>query len=122
MARKVTGAASREQELYLRHAEMCKVLSHPTRLEAINMLREGEMNVTELARRLNTTLGNLSQHLIMMRQRGMLASRKEGNVVYYHLANPKMLKAFDILREVLFEQLEREGELVKGHGQRSGRE
>jgi len=122
MARKLARPASRDQELYLRHAEMCKVLSHRTRLEVINMLRDGEMNVTELARRLNTTLGNLSQHLVMMRQRGILASRKEGNVVYYHLANPKMLKAFDILREVLFEQLEREGELVRGHSQGSGRQ
>ena len=121
MAIKAGGSDRRDQELYLRHAEMCKVLSNPIRLEVINTLREGEMSVTELSKQLSTALGNLSQHLVMMRRRGMLVSRKEGNLVYYRLVNPKMLKAFDILREVLFEQLEREGDLVRGHSARTGK-
>jgi DNA-binding transcriptional ArsR family regulator len=49
----------------------------------------------------------------MMKERGILNSRKEGNVVYYRLANPKMLKAFDILRETLFERISREGALIR---------
>ena len=121
MARKFGGSDRRDQELYLRHAEMCKVLSNPIRLEVINTLREGEMSVTELSKQLSTALGNLSQHLVMMRRRGILVSRKEGNLVYYRLANTKMLKAFDILREVLFEQLEREGDLVRGRSARTGK-
>lgn len=107
-----------EHELYKCHADMCKVFSHPTRLEILNILREEELSVSELARRLKLAMGNLSQHLNMMKQRRVLVSRKDGNNVYYRLANPKMLKAFDLIREILFEQMQRESVLVR-HMQRA---
>jgi len=102
-----------ERELYRCHADMCKVFSHPTRLEILNVLREEEMSVSDLARRLGVAIGNLSQHLNMMKQRRVLASRKEGNNVYYRLANPKMLRAFDLIRQTLLEQMQRESVLVR---------
>jgi len=102
-----------EKRIYELHASMCKVFSNPKRLGIINILREGEMNVGELSKRLDIPIGNLSQHLNMMKDRGILNSRKEGNVVYYRLANPKMLKAFDILREILFERISREESLIR---------
>ncbi|MBI4457118.1 MAG: winged helix-turn-helix transcriptional regulator [Acidobacteria bacterium] len=102
-----------ELELYRHHADMCKVFSHPTRLQILNTLREQEMSVSDLAGRLKVTIGNLSQHLNMMKQRRVLVSRKEGNVVFYRLSNPKMLKAFDLIREILSEQMRRESLLVR---------
>src|SRR3972149_5376593 len=107
-----------ERELYRVHADMCKVFSHPTRLEILNALREDEMSVSNLARRLKVAIGNLSQHLNMMKQRRVLMSCKEGNVVYYRLANPKMLKAFDLIREILLEQMQRQSVLVR-HAERT---
>ncbi len=101
-----------EKKIYEYHAEMCKVFSHPTRLEIINTLREGEMNVTDISTRIGIDMGNLSQHLGMMRDRRILVTRKGGNVVYYRLANPKMLNAFDILREILIEQIKKDGNMV----------
>jgi len=47
-----------------------------------------------------------------MRDRRILTPRKEGNVVYYRLTNPKMLNAFDILREILIEQIKKDGTLA----------
>lgn len=102
-----------EHELYRCHADMCKVFSHPTRLEILNVLREEEMSVSELAKRLGVAIGNLSQHLNMMKQRRVLDSRKEANNVYYRLANPKMLKAFDLIRQILLEQMQRESVLIR---------
>lgn len=102
-----------ERELYKWHADMCKVFSHPTRLEILNVLRAQEMPVTELARRLGVTIGNLSQHLNMMKQRRVLTSRKEANNVYYRLANPKVLGAFDLIREILMEQMGHESVVVR---------
>ncbi|MBI4331537.1 MAG: helix-turn-helix transcriptional regulator [Chloroflexi bacterium] len=93
---------------------MCKVFSHPKRLELINVLREKEMSVGDLSERLGLAIGNLSQHLAMMKQRRILASRKEGNMVYYRIANPKLLDAFDILREMLFEQIRQDAALIPG--------
>jgi ArsR family transcriptional regulator len=61
----------------------------------------------------------------MMKQRRVLASRKQGNQVFYRLANPKMLQAFDLIREILYEQMKQHGlfarELEQERGRRSAR-
>jgi len=113
MARHASHRRTQQLEVFSRHAEMCKVFSSPIRLQILNILREREMSVSSLADRLGVAIGNLSQHLNMMKQRRVLVSRKDGNVVYYRLANPKMLKAFDLIREILFEQMQRESVLVQ---------
>lgn len=102
-----------EDQIYAYHAEMCKVFSHPKRLELINLLRDDEMSVGELSQKLGLTPANLSQHLAMMRERHILLTRKEGNMVYYRIANPKLLRAFDILREMLFEQIRQDAALIR---------
>ncbi|MBI4284427.1 MAG: helix-turn-helix transcriptional regulator [Chloroflexi bacterium] len=103
-----------EDQIYSYHAEMCRVFSHPKRLELINLLRENEMSVGELSQKLGLSPANLSQHLAMMRERRILLARKEGNSVYYRIANPKLLKAFDLLREILFEQIRQDAALIVG--------
>lgn len=103
-----------EDQLYSYHAEMCKVFSHPKRLELINTLRDKEMSVGELGKILGLAKANLSQHLAMMRERHILVSRKEGNVVYYRIANPRLLQACDMLREILFEQIRQDAALIRG--------
>ena len=102
-----------QAEVYARHAEMCKVFSHPLRLQIFNTLRDKEMSVSDMAGRLQVAIGNLSQHLNMMKQRRVLITRKDGNIVYYRLGNPKILTALDLIREILFEQMQREGMIVR---------
>lgn len=102
-----------EKMIFELHAKLCKALSNPKRLEIIATLREREMSVGELSERLAIPIGNISQHLNMMKGVGMLNSRKEGNAVYYSLATPKMLEAFDILRDILFERISREEAMRK---------
>ncbi|MBI4302594.1 MAG: helix-turn-helix transcriptional regulator [Chloroflexi bacterium] len=103
-----------EHDIYQRHAEMCQVFSHPKRLEIINVLREREMTVGQLAGHLGLSPANLSQHLSMMKERRVLESRREGNAVLYRVANSKLLSAFDLLRQILLEQLRAEGKLAEG--------
>ncbi len=103
-----------EEQLYAYHAEMCKVFSHPKRLELISVLRDREMSVGNLSERLGLSSANLSQHLAMMKERRILVARKEGNVVYYRIANPRLLEAFDLLREILFEQIRQDAALIQG--------
>jgi ArsR family transcriptional regulator len=102
-----------EDQIYFYHAEMCKVFSHPKRLELINVLRDKEMSVGELSQKLGLAIGNLSQHLAMMRERRILVSRKEGNMVYYRIANLRLLEAFDLLKEILFEQIRQDAALIQ---------
>lgn len=101
-----------EDQVYTYHAEMCQVFSHPKRLEVIDILRDGEMTVTELSQKLGLSIGNLSQHLSMMKERHILHSRKEGNMVYYRIVNPKLIQVFDMMREMLFEQIRQDAALI----------
>ena len=102
-----------EDQIYAYHAEMCQVFSHPKRLEVINVLRDGEMTVTELSQKLGLAIGNLSQHLSMMKERRLLLSRKEGNQVFYRIANPKLISCFDMMREMLFDQIRQDAALIQ---------
>ncbi|HKZ03435.1 MAG TPA: metalloregulator ArsR/SmtB family transcription factor [Pyrinomonadaceae bacterium] len=99
--------------LYERHAEMCKVFSNPTRLMILNVLRETEFTVAAIGEKLRIAPGTVSPHLLMMKRQRVLSSRKEGNQVFYRLVNPRMLKAFDLIRDVLYEQMNHEGTLTR---------
>ena len=113
MARHHSRTTDARAEIYARHAEMCKVFSHPLRLRILDTLRDKEMSVSDMASRLRVAIGNLSQHLNMMKQRHVLVTRKDGNIVYYRLADSKILAAFDLIREILLEQMQRESTIVR---------
>ena len=104
------------KELYEIHAEMCKVFSNPTRLEILNLLRDKELSVTELIEITKLSQANISQHLSIMRAKGIVISNRKGKNIYYKLANPKIIKAFDIIREVLSERMEKRKENFQGGG------
>lgn len=102
-----------ERNLYKLHAGICHTLANPKRLEIIESLRTREMSVTELTKVLEISQSNLSQHLALMRQRGILTSRREGLNVFYSLSNPKITQACDLMRQVLLEYLEAGVELAR---------
>ncbi len=101
-----------DKEFYRRHAQMCGVFAHPLRLELLQLLHErGECTVGDLAEATGVRMANLSQHLAVMRSTNMVLSRKEGLSVYYRLADPRIMQAFDLITEVLLGHLAREKEL-----------
>ncbi len=103
-----------EQRIFELHAEICKVLSHPKRLEIIEVLRGNkQLGVGELAARLKVTNANVSQHLALMRKQNIVKTQRQGNTILYSLANPKILVAYDALRKTLREQLESSGKLLE---------
>ncbi|MFQ5865041.1 MAG: ArsR/SmtB family transcription factor, partial [bacterium] len=61
-----------DKRIYELHADVCKTLSNAKRLEILNALRENEMTVTELTERVGALKANISQHLAVMRQNGIL--------------------------------------------------
>lgn len=100
-----------KKKIYQLHSELCKSLAHPKRLEILNCLREGERSVGELLSLTNLSKANLSQHLAILRQNRIVSSRKEGVNIFYRITSSKMVKACDIIREVLLEQLEEDSEM-----------
>ena len=101
------------KELYKIHAEMCKVFSNPTRLEILNLLRDKEMSVTELIEKTKLSQANISQHLSIMKSKGVVTSDRKGKNIHYRLTNPKIIEAFDIIKEVLTERLKKNGKIVE---------
>src|SRR3989337_4234440 len=95
------------------HASLCQCLANPKRLEIITALREDELSATEIAGKIGISNANASQPLAIMRNKGILKSRREGVSIHYSLANPKVITACDIMREVLFEYLNEKQSLTK---------
>lgn len=92
-------------ELYRLHASVCKGLADPKRLLIINALRGGERSVSELCEELELPQANVSQHLAVLRDKGLVDVRKDGQWAFYSLSSPKITQAMDLLREVMSEQL-----------------
>ena len=103
-----------DRQIYKLHANICNTLANPKRLEIIDKLRTRELSVTALAEALEISQANLSQHLAIMRQRGIVTSRREGLNVFYKLSNPKIIQACDLMRQVLLEHLETAADLARG--------
>lgn len=101
------------------HARICRTLAHSKRLEILNLLREGELSVGQLAEQIGVSLANVSQHLAVLRDKGVVVTRREGVSVYYRVSNPKIIQACDLMREVLLDQLVQSAELAESLQDRS---
>ena len=101
------------KELYKIHAELCKVFSNPIRLEILNLLRGRELSVTDLIGKTRLSQANISQHLSIMKSKGIVSSDRKGKHIQYKLTNPKIIKAFDIIREILAERAQGSRKLIK---------
>ena len=102
-----------DRRLYKLHASICHTLANPKRLEIIDRLRSHEMSVTDLTKALEIGQANLSQHLALMRQKGIVTTRRNGLNVYYRLSSPKIIRACNLMRQVLLEHLEGEAKVVR---------
>jgi ArsR family transcriptional regulator len=102
-----------DETLFELHAEVCKIFSHPKRLQIIEALRENELTVSELIARLRLPKANVSQHLAVLRQKKVVMTRRDGLSIYYRISNPKIIQACDLMRHVLVEQLEEGERLAK---------
>jgi ArsR family transcriptional regulator len=100
--------AAQLQEL---HARICKAIADPKRLMIINELRDRELSVGDLCEALGLSQSNASQHLAILRERGIVNSQRVGTNVYYSLRSPKVLMAVDLLREFLADDLAEQGRL-----------
>ena len=95
---------STREELLMLHASVCKGLADPKRLLIIDALRDGELAVGEICEMLDLPQSNVSQHLGILREKGLVRTRREGQRVMYSLSSDKIISAMDLLREVMNEQ------------------
>jgi ArsR family transcriptional regulator len=100
------------EEIYNLHANICKTFTSPVRLKIIDELRTGEKSVNELAKATGLNQPNVSQHLAVLRNKKIVKTRKVGNNTFYTISNRKIFEAFDIVLDVIFEQLSDNEDMV----------
>jgi ArsR family transcriptional regulator len=88
-------------------------LAHPTRVAVAEILREGEVSAGAIQERTGLEQANLSQHLAVMRAKGLVTNRKDGNQVYYSLRDPMLAQVLDIMRQYFLTHLSEVSELLQ---------
>lgn len=91
-------------QIFELHAELLKALAHPRRLEIVQLLRDGALCVSDIYEMLDLPQANISQHLMILRDAGVVTSVRDGKQIIYKIANKKIIHASDLLREVLIEE------------------
>jgi len=93
-----------------------KVLSEPVRLRLIMALEDGECNVGQLVEHTGVTQTNVSRHLQALARAGVVARRKEGIQVYYHIADPAIFELCDHVCGSLARHFDRQAESARLFG------
>ena len=91
-------------QIFELHAELLKALAHPRRLEIVQLLRDQELTVTDIYEMLDLPQANISQHLTILRDGGVVNTKRDGKQIIYSLAHPKIAEASDALRDVLIDR------------------
>jgi len=99
-------------EIFKMHADICKTLTNPKRLEIINALRDKRMSAGQLLKIIKISKANLSQHMGILIQKGVVVSAREGINVFYELSDNRITKACDLMRGVLVSRLEETKKLL----------
>jgi ArsR family transcriptional regulator len=81
-----------DRELATHAAEVLKAVAHPLRLQIVEALQDGEKSVGQIVDALAEKQAVTSQQLTMMKDRGVLASRREGAKVFYRIQNPNIIR------------------------------
>ena len=83
-----------------RSAAVARALADPKRLCVLQCLAKGEMSVRDLSERVGCQVPNMSQHLAVLRNSGLVLTRREGNAIYYRIADPRILEACRLLQSI----------------------
>jgi ArsR family transcriptional regulator len=101
------------QEINLLHEKVCLGIGDPKRIMILYELSIGPRKVNELANALGMPQPTVSRHLRVLRERSIVLAEREGASITYSLAEPRVIQALDLLREVLQTILQHEAELAE---------
>jgi DNA-binding transcriptional ArsR family regulator len=101
-----------QQEITQLEANFCAALSDPNRLLILYALNDKPLNVTELTNELGLSQPTMSRHLKVLRERGLVYTVRTGTIVTYHLSDPRLIQALDLLRNVMRERLTHQANLI----------
>jgi len=97
------------KSIFKLQADICKIFANDKRLEIINLLKGKEISHQEIMHETGLSKVSMTQHMNVLKSKGVIISRREGQQLYYKIANPKIIQACTLMKEVLVEQhVERE--------------
>jgi len=96
----MTGRLIDKDEDILQASMAIKAIAHPLRLKILCVLADEELSVQDIVDNVGTSQSNISQHLAILRDKGVLATRKDANRVYYRIGDPRTLKLVSMMRDV----------------------
>ncbi len=99
------------------HAQICGGLADPKRIAILYAISEKPLSVSELSETLEMPQATVSRNLKVLRERGMAAARRQGANIYYSLGDMRIIRALDLLREVLAEDLTKRIALAEALGE-----
>jgi rhodanese-related sulfurtransferase/DNA-binding transcriptional ArsR family regulator len=108
-------AREAKDRLYEQFARTAKALAHPTRIELLELIAQGDVAVETLAHRASTSVTNASAHLQILRRARLVDTRREGTHIFYRLASEDVTRLTTILREVSRARLAEVEEVVRDY-------
>jgi len=105
--------SKQEQLLFEKQAEIAKAIAHPLRIAIVNFLKDGEQCVCDIAQHIRAERSNVSRHLSLMVNAGLLEYRKEGLKVIYRLKCKCIVDFFSCISSVLKQQVRDNEKLLK---------
>ena len=102
-----------QRTLYELHSSYCALFGNANRLMIMDAIKDGECSVGEIAERVGMPIQGVSQHLRLMRDRGVVTCRREGRAIFYRIANRKFLRACCLIREGLLEEEKKRARLLR---------
>ena len=99
MMQEIAGLMTRDEDID-RASRSLKAMSHPLRLKILCTLGENEISVQDIVESVGTSQSNISQHLAILRDKGILSARKDANRVYYKVGDQRTLRLIGMMREV----------------------
>ena len=100
------------EELTLLHANICKALGDPKRIQLLYLLYEGPQNVSALAQLLDVPQPTVSRHLAILRERALVTAEREGALVVYSLADDAIIEVLNAMRQILHDILDRQADVI----------
>ena len=95
-----------------KHANLCKVMGHTSRLLIMDYLEDAEMSVGDIADTVGLSISTTSQHLRLLKQNNVVQMRRDGQTIYYSLKHPELLQACRLIRKIPLEDMIQSGEIA----------
>jgi ArsR family transcriptional regulator len=108
------------RKIFEMQCQICKSMAHPVRLEIVELLNKHVMSAAALLDELETSKANLSKHMAILMQAGIVDATRDGRQVSYRLSHPQIHEACVIMRSILYQRLKQGEKLASAIGSSRG--